>query len=277
MTTIRLYNLTLSLDDDPERALLREAAKRTGLKAAELENVRLVKRGVDARGRTPHYNCTADLEVGGQIDVNALIRKLGTHGAIPKSTPPLEVKPGSEPTRGRVVVIGSGPAGGFAAYVLALNGFAPLLLERGRPAPERLKRIGRFNARAVELDPEDNALFGEGGAGSFSDGKLHTSNRRDPFIPRILEAMVEFGAPERILVDASPHVGTDILFRVVVKMRERIESLGGEVRFSAKMTDLEIRNGRLSAIVVNESERIETSTLILAPGHSARDTYSMLL
>ncbi len=277
MTKLRLYNLNIGLDDDFARSLRREAIKRLGLESARVAAVALIRRSVDARERTPLFNCTADVTLADDVDAAALLARLGGNAAIPEATPPLTAEPGSAHLRGPVVVVGSGPAGGFAAYVLALNGFKPLLVERGRPALERLRQIGRWNAGVVELDPDSNALFGEGGAGSFSDGKLYTSNRRDPYLPRILETFVECGAPSRILTDAAPHVGTDILSRVVVRMRDRIEQLGGTVRFSAKLTDVELTGGRLSAITINGSERVETSTLILAPGHSARDTYEMLL
>ncbi|MCC6466320.1 MAG: FAD-dependent oxidoreductase [Planctomycetes bacterium] len=268
---LRLYNLQLSLDDGPE-ALGREAARRLGLPAADLR-VALVKRGVDARDKRPRYNCTADVTLPEGVDAAALLARLGVNAAIPDDVPPLSVTPGPELLRGRVVVVGSGPAGAFAALALAQNGYRPLVLERGRSAPERLRQIGRFNARVVALDPENNTLFGEGGAGSFSDGKLYTSNR-DPLLPRVLEALVECGAPAHILTDAAPHVGTDVLSRVVVALRRRIESLGGEFRFSARMTDLQPAP---LAVVVNGTERIEAGAVVLAPGHSARDTYAMLL
>ncbi|MCB9895147.1 MAG: NAD(P)/FAD-dependent oxidoreductase [Planctomycetes bacterium] len=274
MSLIRLYNLNVSLEDEFDRALKREAAKRLGVEPA---SVRLIKRGVDARERTPRFNCTADVELPETADRERLLRDLGSNAAVPEPTPPLTATPGAEPLKGRVVVVGSGPAGGFAAYVLALNGYSPLLIERGKPALERLRQIGRWNAGVVELDPESNALFGEGGAGSFSDGKLYTSSRRDALTPRILETFVECGAPERILTDAAPHVGTDILSRVVVKMREKIEALGGEFRFDAKLTDVVVGDGRISAITVNDSETIDVASVVLAPGHSARDTYEMLL
>lgn len=279
MKTIRLYNIEVSLDDDMNAALIRTAAERLDLPTANTV-VRLVKRGIDARGRTPKFNCTVDVELPVDTDRDALLAKLGANGAVPTDVPSLEFEHDSADVadvKGRVVVVGSGPAGAFAAYVLALNGLQPLLIERGRPAPERLQRIGRFNAGVVELDPDDNALFGEGGAGSFSDGKLYTSNKRDAFIPRILQVLHECGAPESILTDASPHVGTDILTKVVVKLREKIIELGGEFRFSSKLTDIIINNNCLESIEVNGSERIDCSKLILATGHSARDTFEMLL
>ncbi|MCC6574811.1 MAG: NAD(P)/FAD-dependent oxidoreductase [Planctomycetes bacterium] len=272
MAILRLYNLTLGLDDDA-RALRRAAAARLELPDSVLKSVSLVKRGVDARERVPVYNCTADVEVTG--DVEDILKRLGDNARVAPTTPPLTVdKTGARESRGRVIVVGSGPAGAFAAYVLALNGHKPLLVERGPAALERLQQIGRFNARVKDHDPESNALFGEGGAGSFSDGKLWTSNR-DPFIPRVLEVFVDCGAPSRILTDASPHVGTDILARVVVKMRERIEKMGGEIRFKTRLDDVEIAAGVLAAAQI-AGEKVETSALVLAPGHSARDTYAML-
>lgn len=270
---IRLYNLNVSLEDDFDRALKREAAKRLGI---DVSTVSLVKRGIDARERTPRFNCTVDIELPESADRERLLRDLGSNAGVPRDTPPLTTEPGSGQLKGRVVVVGSGPAGGFAAYVLALNGFRPLLIERGKPALQRLRQIGRWNAGVAELDPESNALFGEGGAGSFSDGKLYTSNKRDPFVPRILETFVECGAPKQILTDASPHVGTDILSRVVVTLREKIVALGGEFRFESKLTDVHVEEDRVVAVDVN-GERVDTSTVILAPGHSARDTYDMLL
>jgi uncharacterized FAD-dependent dehydrogenase len=256
------------------RELKRQAADRLGMD--KLGSVKLVKRGVDARERPPIFNCTVDVELPQRFNTADAIKRLGENARLAPTTPPLTCeRKGSARIRGRVIVVGSGPAGGFAAWVLALNGYRPLLIERGQPSLQRMQRIGLFNARRVELDPEDNALFGEGGAGSFSDGKLYTSNR-DEFIPRVLETFVECGAPERTLVDAAPHVGTDILARVVVKMRERIIAMGGEIRFGAKLSDVEIEGGDLRAARIN-GERVETNAIILATGHSARDTYEMLL
>jgi len=270
---LRLYNLAVDLDADLPRELARKAAERLGI--PKLGGVVLVKRGVDARERPPVFNCTVDVEVGDEFDAAEALKRLGDSARLAPSTPALVCEArGQAPLRGRVVVVGSGPAGGFAAWVLALNGYKPLLIERGQPALKRLQRIGLFNARRVELDPEDNALFGEGGAGSFSDGKLYTSNR-DEFIPRVLETFVECGAPERIRVDASPHVGTDILAKVVSSMHQRISAMGGEIRFGAKLTDLHFGDGELRAVSIN-GERIEAGAVILAIGHSARDTYEML-
>lgn len=276
MTTLRLYNLNLPIDADLARDLPRVARDRIGMPAATVQSVRLVKRGLDAREKQPRWNCTADVELD-PAAAQAVLARLGSNAAVPEATPPLTVNAGDAPLRGPAVVVGSGPAGGFAALTLALNGFQPLLLERGLDAPTRLRQIGRFNARVVELDPENNTLFGEGGAGSFSDGKLYTSNRRDALLPRILETFVECGAPSRILTDAAPHVGTDILSKVVVNLRRMIERLGGQVRFGARVTDLHIEGETLRGITINDSERLDTSTVILAPGHSARDTYAMLL
>jgi len=273
VTTVRLYNLAVGLDDDFSRTLAREASRRLGVKP---QFVQLVKRGVDARGRTPFFNCTADARLPESVDAPALVKKIGANAALPETVPPLTATPGAQALRGPVVIVGSGPAGGFAAYVLALNGYRPLVIERGKPALERLKQIGRWTAGVVDLDPENNTLFGEGGAGSFSDGKLYTGNR-DPLIPRILDFFVACGAPAEVMTDAAPHVGTDILSRVVVRMREKITQMGGSFRFGAKLTDVRVQAGAITGVTINGTEQLESSTVILAPGHSARDTYEMLL
>ena len=145
---IRLYNLNVSLEDDFERALKREASKRLG---SDVSTLRLVKRGVDARERTPRFNCTVDVELPDGADRERLLRDLGSNAGVPPETPPLTVEPGNAQLKGRVVVVGSGPAGGFAAYVLALNGYKPLLIERGKPALERLRQIGRWKAMRRHL------------------------------------------------------------------------------------------------------------------------------
>ena len=176
----------------------------------------------------------------------------------------------------RPVIIGSGPAGLFAAYVLALSGYKPLILERGADALTRTSRVEHFWATG-ELDTRTNVQFGEGGAGTFSDGKLNTSVKDPGCRAQFMkETFVLFGADESILYEQKPHVGTDVLTQVLVRMRERLTELGAEYRFLSQVTDLEITNGKLTAVLVNDSERIPAEVCVLAPGHSARDTFRML-
>jgi uncharacterized FAD-dependent dehydrogenase len=174
------------------------------------------------------------------------------------------------------IVVGSGPAGLFCAYILALAGARPILLERGDEAAVRKERVDTF-WRGGTLDPESNVQFGEGGAGTFSDGKLntgvHDKSGRGMFV---LETFVKMGAPGDILYDAKPHVGTDHLVRVVSSLREEIRKLGGNVRFRTRVEQLLIRDGRVTGVLTSSGERIESGAVVLAIGHSARDTFSML-
>lgn len=176
----------------------------------------------------------------------------------------------------RPVIVGSGPAGLFCAYYLAKAGMKPLVLERGQDVDERFKTVEHF-WETGELNPESNVQFGEGGAGTFSDGKLNTLVKDAKGRNReVLKIFVEAGAPKEILYQQKPHLGTDALIHLVKNIRRFIEQAGGEVRFSSKVTDLEIQNRGLTAVIVNDSERVETNILVLAVGHSARDTFSML-
>jgi len=172
------------------------------------------------------------------------------------------------------VVVGSGPAGLFAALALAERGIPVLLLERGKPVPRRVLDVEEFWEKGV-FNPESNVCFGEGGAGTFSDGKL-TSRIKNPLAAAVKRTLVDCGAPADILVDAHPHIGTDRLRAVVVNMRKRLIELGGEVRFEARVTDLLLQKGEVAGVVVNDSEEIMTRHVILAIGQSADDTYRQL-
>ncbi len=175
----------------------------------------------------------------------------------------------------KVVIAGFGPAGMFAALTLAEYGFSPIVIERGASVDERVNAVNYFWSNA-KLDPSTNVQFGEGGAGTFSDGKL-TTRIKDPLCRYVLEKLEEFGAPEEILIKAKPHIGTDNLRDIVKNIRGRIIELGGEVRFHSVLTDLEIENGKVKSVTVNGNEKIPCDSLILAIGHSARDTFEMLL
>ncbi len=174
--------------------------------------------------------------------------------------------------KSRPVVVGSGPAGTFAALCLAKAGAKPIIIERGKRVLERSTDVKSF-FKGGSLNTESNVQFGEGGAGTFSDGKLNTGTH-SPYIRKILEEYVHFGADENILIDSKPHIGTDVLKKIAVNIRKEIESLGGEYLFSKKVTDIEIKDGKIKALYI--PERIETENVILAIGHSARDTFLML-
>lgn len=180
---------------------------------------------------------------------------------------------GSEKLQQPPVVIGSGPAGLFCAWMLAKAGLRPVVYERGEKAAERKKTVDQYWKDGI-LDPNGNVQFGEGGAGTFSDGKLNTLVK-DPVgrHRKVLEIFVQGGAPEHILYEQKPHLGTDQLIGIVTSLREQIEQMGGSFCFTKKVTDLDIRDGKICRIQLNDSEWVETQVCIAAIGHSARDTF----
>ncbi len=176
----------------------------------------------------------------------------------------------------RPIIIGMGPAGIFCGYMLAQAGFKPIILERGNPIEERTADVEKF-WKTGELNTESNVQFGEGGAGTFSDGKLNTLVK-DTYgrNKKVLSIFVESGAPEEIKYDYKPHIGTDVLRRVIINMRNQMIQWGGEIRFQSKVTSLVSENNHITGVIVNEQEKIPSEYVILAPGHSARDTFSVL-
>ena len=179
-----------------------------------------------------------------------------------------------ENRRKTVVVVGSGPCGLFAAYILAGCGVRTVLIERGSNVDARQKKVEKFWNTGI-LDPNTNIQFGEGGAGTFSDGKLNT-RIGSPLQSFVLQTFAEFGAPKEILYQAKPHIGTDLLRDCVKNLREKIKSFGGEVLFDTCLTDIKIKDGRVCGAQLNGSAYIECDAVVLAPGHSSRDTYEML-
>ncbi len=274
---LRISGLRLGLDFC-EEDLRRAAAKKLRLPEKALKNIKLVKKSVDARKKDRvHFVCTVEASIEG--DEDRLLCRL-RENAVQKAAPYRYVPPAWEPLpegEPRPVVVGFGPAGMFAALLLAQCGQRPLVLERGLPVEERKRSVEGF-WNAGRLDPESNVQFGEGGAGAFSDGKL-TTGTGDPRIRKVLEELVKAGAPREILVEAKPHVGTDRLPQTVKAIRERIVALGGEVRFSSKVTGFRIRNGELRGLEVSGpggQEPLECRQVVLAVGHSARDIFEKL-
>ncbi len=266
-----LRDLRLSLNED-EALLLERAAKTLGLPADEIASMRIVRMSLDARKKSDiHFKYTLRLDVPGEGKL--LRRNIRGLEAAPQRERP-QLSPGKGELRGRPVVVGAGPCGMFAALTLARMGYRPIVLERGGPVDRRAQDVERFWAGGP-LDEESNVLFGEGGAGTFSDGKL-TTRIKDPRSEDVVEALVQFGAPRECAYAAKPHIGTDLLRGVVGNIRAEIERLGGEYRFHCKLTGLAAKDGRLTALRTNRGQ-VESNACILAVGHSARDVYAMLL
>ncbi|HKL03277.1 MAG TPA: hypothetical protein VJ911_06355, partial [Cryomorphaceae bacterium] len=193
-------------------------------------------------------------------------------------TPPLfEFEPVAKNVAGapEVFIAGSGPCGLFAALQLIENGFKPIILERGKDVRARRRDLAKLNKEHI-VNPDSNYCFGEGGAGTYSDGKLYTRSKKRGSVNRILNTLVYFGAPREILVDAHPHIGTNKLPQIITEIRNFIESCGGEIRFETRLTDIDVAGGKVQKIQANGSEWITCKNLILATGHSARDIFYLL-
>lgn len=305
VTMIRIQQIKLVADCKDERAaLLKKAAKLLRMEPAAIQSLSLVKRSIDARKKPDICRVyTVDVKVA---DEQAVFRKIrGKNGQIQlveekmyrfpafEKTAAADAQTGAKAavaqlpmrTVDRPMIVGAGPAGLFCGYMLAKAGFRPLLLERGREVHTRREDVERFWRDGV-LDPGSNVQFGEGGAGTFSDGKL-TTTVKDPKgrMREVLRIFVEAGAPEEILYEAKPHIGTDILIKVVENLRSQIIKWGGEVRFESQVTALlteDDRAAEASALsrritgVVANGEEIRGGAVVLAIGHSARDTFQML-
>lgn len=268
---LRISGLKLSLDDEKEK-LEQLIHKKLRLKSKDIIKWYIYKQSLDARRKKPFFVYTVDVEVKNE---EYLISKVNDPSV--SYSPDLSyqyVNKGSEKLKDPPVIVGTGPAGLFAALLLAEMGYRPVLIERGDDIEKRGERVLDFWQKGL-LDEHSNVQFGEGGAGTFSDGKL-TTLIKDKRCRKILKDFVLAGAPEEILYSYKPHIGTDVLRGVVKKIRCRIESLGGTVLFRKCLTDLEIESGAIKGIIVNNKERISCQALALAIGHSARDTFELL-
>ena len=269
---IRLRDIPLPPEHNAHQ-LQFEAAQMLRISVSKIRHLRIVRRSVDAR-KKPDIKIIYTIDVAVDGNEKRLLKQSGCKRATIAPVSYYKTAKNIPVPEKRPVVVGFGPAGMFAALVLAIAGWKPLVLERGEDAASRHEKVQKF-FETGELDVRSNVQFGEGGAGTFSDGKLNTgvNNVR---IGWILEQFVKAGAREDILYDAKPHVGTDVLLTVVQNIRHRIISLGGEVRFQTQVTGLCTENGKLTGLKTETGEIIPCDTCVLAIGHSARDTFEML-
>ncbi len=269
---LRVSGLKMFIEDD-NSSLIDILLKKIRVKRAELLGYKIFKKSVDARkSGLIYFIYTLDVELK---DEDSFLKK--TRDKDISVAPDLEykyVQSGLEKMKSRPIIVGSGPAGLFAGIILSGMGYKPLLLERGADVDARARAVQKFWHKG-QLDPECNVQFGEGGAGTFSDGKL-TTLIRDLRCRKVLEEMVLAGAPEEILYINKPHVGTDNLRTVVRNISRKIIRLGGEVRFNSKVTDIIVDENKVTGVVINHTERLNADVLLLAPGHSARDTFELL-
>lgn len=275
---IRINQLKLPVEHTPE-ALLKKAAKTLRVAPEAIGELKIVKQSLDARKKPElYYSYTVDVTVkAGGVKEAAMVHKAKSPNvAIAKDAAYRFPEYGAEKLKERPVIIGTGPAGLFCGLMLARHGYRPLLLERGQDVDARKQKVDEFWLTG-KLDPCSNVQFGEGGAGTFSDGKLNTLVK-DPFRRNtlVLELFREFGADPAILYQNKPHIGTDVLSEIVKNMRQEIIRLGGEVRFGCQVTDVVAEDGRICGVVTEDGETIHAQAVVLAIGHSARDTFEML-
>lgn len=267
---IEVRNIRLSPDDD-KTEILDKACRKLRIDKKNVKKWFILKESLDARNKgNIFFIYTACFDI---LNENKILKNIKNKDVLKFEEENTE-RYGNIKCETRPVVVGFGPAGIFAAMTLTEMGFKPIVLERGADVDQRVKDVEKFWNEGI-LSTESNVQFGEGGAGTFSDGKL-TSRGKDKRAGRVFKAFVENGAPPEILYAHNPHIGTDLLRNVVKNMREKIIACGGEVRFFSKATDIAVENGKVMYVEVNNSERIYCRDLILAIGHSARDTFEML-
>ena len=266
---LRVRDIKIGIENDNKEHILSKVSRELNTKAIEYK---IVKRSLDARyNHNPLYVYTLDVEVEDESKV-----KLNDKVFIAPNEEYVKPLFGDKELTNRPIIIGFGPAGIFAAYTLAEYGYKPIVFERGKDIDNRIKDVDEF-INTNKLNPNSNIQFGEGGAGTFSDGKLNTlisdQNNR---IRKVFNIFVENGAPEEIMYDFHPHIGTDILRKVIKSIRNKIIDMGGEIHFESTLTNIEVVDKKIKCITINNIDKYDTDVLMLCIGHSARDTFRML-
>ena len=270
---IRISQIKIPIIEDTKDRIILECSKKLRINKNDIESYKINKKSVDARKKPDlFYVYELDLVIKNEESILKYNKNIIK---TPTENYKFEVL-GSNKLNHRPIIVGSGPCGLFCSYFLVEAGYNPLIVERGEKIEDREKSIERFFETGV-LDPNSNIQFGEGGAGTFSDGKLNTLIKDRKYRQkRIFEILVENGAPEEILYESKPHIGTDILRNVIKNIRNKIISMGGDFLFNTTLTDINIRNGKVVSVVLNNDREVDTDILVLALGHSARDTFEIL-
>lgn len=268
---IRVRQIKVDVRNDSLEELYSSLVRKLKVNRSDIKDVNIIKRSIDARRKDNVYfiyEVDVDLDESKiKFDSDVLRSVSCKYSFIPSGSVSLSSRP---------IIVGSGPCGLFCAYFLALNGYKPIVLERGESMENRVRTVSDF-WETGKFSSSSNVQFGEGGAGTFSDGKLSTQIKdKNNRINEVLDIFVSNGAPEEIKYDFMPHIGTDKLRDVVINMRNKIISLGGEFRYNSCLTDININDGKVVSVVVNDKDVISCDVLVLAIGHSARDTFRML-
>ena len=269
---IRVRQIKVTIENDTNDEILKKIYKKLNINRNNIVSFNIHKKSIDARLKPQIfyvYEIDVKLKDESKIRFNNDVLKIGKEEfSVSKS--------GSVLLNKRPIIIGSGPAGLFCAYLLSLYGYKPLVIERGEMVDDRINTVNKFWTTGV-LNENSNVQFGEGGAGTFSDGKLNTLVKDPLFIQKyVFQIFVENGADSEIMYSNKPHIGTDMLTNIVKNIRNKIISYGGSFRYNTIMTDIRYDNNKIKSIILNDNEEVETDILILAIGHSARDTFRML-
>lgn len=274
---IRVRQIKISIEKDSETELRHQLASKLNIKEKSIQDIKITKKSLDARQKPQLYYI---YEVDAKLEDEKSILKHKFRNQDIFLSPKEEYllpKMGDKILSHRPIIIGSGPAGLFCAYLLAELGFNPIVIERGEPVEKRVETVEHF-WKTGELNKNSNVQFGEGGAGTFSDGKLNTLVKdKDYRMKKVFETFVSCGANPEIMYIHNPHIGTDVLRTVVKNMRDKIIKMGGDFYYNSCLTNIETENGIIKTIEINHQQKIKTNILVLAIGHSARDTFKMLL
>lgn len=272
---IRVRQVKVLYNENNIDNIIKKVAKKLNIKEEIIKNIKINKESIDARKKPDIYFIyEVDIEV---LNEELILKKNKSNDILKVEEKEYEIKvTGNKLLEKRPIIVGSGPAGLFAAYYLSKLGYKPLIIERGEKIEDRVKSVEEFWNKGI-LNKNSNVQFGEGGAGTFSDGKLNTLVKdKEGRCKEVFKIFVENGADSNILYKNKPHIGTDVLRNVIINMRNKIIKMGGTFRFNTTLTNIKIEDNNIKSIILNNNEEVKTDILILAIGHSARDTFKML-